>query len=222
MLGKIRKAIRQRVTLQDMLAYAAITLQRGWSLGRGTMALRGKAALFGIELGRGVTACGPVIIGRWPGSRIRIGDGASLISSSRRATAATLYAPVRLRTFGASARIELAEGVQLNGTAITARSQRIHIGSHTMIAPNCVVTDSDFHQPWPRETRHLEPGFERDAPVTIGRHVWIGMNSIVLKGVTIGDGAIIAAGSVVTRDIPSDCVAGGVPARVIKQAGNCF
>lgn len=87
-----------------------------------------------------------------------------------------------------------------------------------MIAPNCVVTDSDFHALWPAETRHIEPAFERDADVTIGAHVWIGMNSLILKGVTIGDGAVIAAGSVVVRDIPAGSVAAGVPAKIVKQA----
>ena len=92
-----------------------------------------------------------------------------------------------------------------------------------MIAPNCVITDSDFHALWPAETRHIEPAFERDADVTIGSHVWIGMNSIILKGVSIGDGAIIAAGSVVVRDVPAGCIAAGVPAKVVRQgeAGTC-
>ncbi len=52
--------------------------------------------------------------------------------------------------------------------------------------------------------------------MTIGRNVWIGMRAIVLKGATIGDGAVIAAGSVVTGDIPGNVLAGGVPARVIR------
>ena len=53
-------------------------------------------------------------------------------------------------------------------------------------------------------------------PVTIGNHVWICSNSIVLKGVTIGDGAIIAAGAVVTKDVPSKCMVGGNPAKIIR------
>lgn len=215
-LKKLRKALRQGVTWQDLFSYGAIVGQRLWSQARGTLALRCKAVLFGLELGEGVTACGPVIVGRWPGSRIRIGAGASLVSSARRATACTLYAPVRLRTFSATASIELAEGVQLNGTAITARSQRIRIGERAMIAPNCVITDSDFHAPWPAERRQTDPGFERDAPVSIGRHVWIGMGCLILKGVTIGDGALVAAGSVVTRDVAPGAVVGGVPASPLK------
>jgi len=54
-------------------------------------------------------------------------------------------------------------------------------------------------------------------PISIGNHVWIGINATILKGVTIGDGAIIAAGAVVTRDIPASCMAAGVPASVIKN-----
>ena len=55
------------------------------------------------------------------------------------------------------------------------------------------------------------------APIRIGRHVWIGANATVLPGVTIGDGAIIAAGAVVTRDVPENAIVGGVPARIMRQ-----
>ena len=182
MIGKLRKAIERKLSVQDILSYAAITLQRRWSKDWGTLALRLKARLFGIEVGPGVTACGSVILGRWPGSHIRLGAGCSLISSSRRATASTLYAPVRLRTYAPTARIELAEGVQLSGTAITARSCTISIGKDTMVGPNCVITDSDFHAHWPAETRHIEPAFELDRGVSIGANVWIGMNSLILTG----------------------------------------
>lgn len=221
MFRRVRRAIEQRVTLQDVLAYMAISVQRCWSQGLGTAFLRLKGVLFGVKVGKGVTACGRVTLGRWPGSEITIGAHSSLISSSRRCTASTLFAPVRFRTFAPTARILLAEGVQLNGTSLTARSRTISIGKHTMIAPNCVITDSDFHALWPAETRHIEPAFERDADVKIGEYVWIGMHSIILKGVTIGDGAIIGAGSVVTRDVPAGSVVAGCPARVLKQEDHC-
>ena len=79
-----------------------------------------------------------------------------------------------------------------------------------------MITDSDFHAHWPAETRHIEPAFELDRGVSIGANVWIGMNSLILKGVTIGDGAIVAAGSVVVRDVPAKAVVAGVPAKVVK------
>jgi acetyltransferase-like isoleucine patch superfamily enzyme len=52
--------------------------------------------------------------------------------------------------------------------------------------------------------------------ITIGRDVWLGANSVVLAGVTIGDGAVIAAGAVVNRDVPAGSIVGGVPARVLS------
>ena len=55
------------------------------------------------------------------------------------------------------------------------------------------------------------------APIKIGSHVWIGSNSTVLPGVTIGDWAVVAAGAVVTKDVPAKTVVGGVPARFIKN-----
>ena len=55
------------------------------------------------------------------------------------------------------------------------------------------------------------------APIKLGKKVWIGAHATILAGVTIGDNAIVAAGAVVTKDVPADTVVGGVPARVIKK-----
>lgn len=60
-------------------------------------------------------------------------------------------------------------------------------------------------------------GDNRPAPIRIGKDVWIGSNAVVLPGVSIGDGAIVGAGAVVTKDVPVNTVVGGVPARVLKQ-----
>lgn len=151
-----------------------------------------------------------------PGASIRLGRGVVLVSASERAAAATLAGPVRLRADSDTAAIEIGDRVGLNGTSITARSRAIRIGEGTMVGPNVVIVDSDFHAIWPPEIRSHNPGFETDADVIIGRNVWIGMRSTILKGVTIGDNSVVAAGSVVTRDIPENVLAGGVPARVIR------
>ena len=89
--------------------------------------------------------------------------------------------------------------------------QQIEIGENVAIGENVSISDSDSH------FISTTPDYKMTQPVIIGNHVWIGMNVIILKGVHIGDGAIIAAGSVVTRNIPDSCLAGGVPARVIKE-----
>ncbi|MCL1985682.1 MAG: acyltransferase [Betaproteobacteria bacterium] len=205
-------------TPRDFLCLLVIRGQIWWSAFWGTLGLRCKAALLGIECGSGVRAAGAVILARWPKSRIHIGAGASLVSCSRRATAAVV-APVRLKTLGPEAAIVLEQGVELSGTSIAARSKTIHIGAHTMIAPGCVLVDSDFHAPWPPERRHIDPGYDRDAGIEIGDHVWIGMRCCILKGVRIGRGSIVAAGSIVVHDVPENCLAAGVPARVVRAFG---
>ena len=70
--------------------------------------------------------------------------------------------------------------------------------------------------------RDIEPTLELTKPISIGSNVYIGARSIIMGGVTIGDNVIIGAGAVVTRDIPSNCVAVGVPARVIKTYDEYF
>ena len=88
--------------------------------------------------------------------------------------------------------------------------QRIDIGEDVAIAENVSIRDSDNH------SILNNPGQQVSAPIIIGNHVWIGMNATILKGVNIGDGAIVAAGAVVTKDVPPACLVGGVPAKIIK------
>jgi acetyltransferase-like isoleucine patch superfamily enzyme len=146
------------------------------------------------------------------GGTIVIGERFHCVSSANRSLI-TLFSPVRLTAFD-QGRITIGDNVGLNGTAITA-VKKISIGDETMIAPNTIIVDSDFHNPWPPDQRWT--GKPEGAEVTIGKRVWIGMNVIVLKGVTIGDNSIIAAGSVVTHDIEADCLAAGNPARKVKS-----
>ncbi|WP_165075485.1 MULTISPECIES: acyltransferase [unclassified Desulfovibrio] len=218
-MDMLRKALARGLTPANVASWASLEAMRVLGVGFGTLRLRLKARLLGVALGRGVTAHGPVGLLRWPGGKIRIGAGVHLISSWRRATAACLAWPVRLRVFGPGASIDIGEGAELSGTSITARSTAVRVGRGVLVAPNCVIVDSDFHAPWPPEARATTPGMERDAPVTIGDHAWLGMRCIVLKGVTIGEGAIVGAGSVVTRDIPPRTLAAGAPARVIRHLG---
>lgn len=84
----------------------------------------------------------------------------------------------------------------------------ISIGDDATISENVVIMDSDVHNIC---------GTNKTAPIEIGNHVWIGIGAIILKGVHIGDNAVIAAGSVVTHDVPSNTVVAGNPAKVIKS-----
>lgn len=104
-------------------------------------------------------------------------------------------------------------GGYLNSGVQIRCSNRISIGKGAAIARNVCIQDSDFHTVIYADGTSNLPS----APVVIGNHVWIGVNATILKGVTIGDNAIIAAGAVVTKDIPPNCVAAGVPAKVIRN-----
>jgi acetyltransferase-like isoleucine patch superfamily enzyme len=79
-----------------------------------------------------------------------------------------------------------------------------------VISEGVSIRDSDNH-------RIVSSVGKSTAPIEIGNNVWIGMNVSILKGVKIGDGSVIAAGAVVTSDVPSNSLAGGVPAKVIKS-----
>jgi len=175
-----------------------------------------KIALIGVDVGRMVRCFGRVHLIRAPRSEIKIGVKVLLISTSERCTSSAIYSPIMLKTLSASSKIIIGDGVSLNGTSIVARSKTIMIGEGTMIAPNVTIMDSDFHSTWPPKNRELNPNFEGDGDVSIGANVWIGSRSIILKGVSIGDNSIVAAGSVVTRAVPPNVLVGGVPAAIIK------
>lgn len=170
----------------------------------------------GVSYGKGFSSAGTIILDIYPGSRVSLGDHVTIVSDSRRCTAAALAFPARFRTFTPASAIIIGDNVGLNGTSITSRSRTISIGEDSMVAPNVIIVDSDFHIPWPPEKRHECCDTDSDGEVRIGKNCWIGMNSVILKGVTIGDNSIIGAGSVVNKDIPADSLAAGVPARVVK------
>jgi acetyltransferase-like isoleucine patch superfamily enzyme len=92
-------------------------------------------------------------------------------------------------------------------------TQYIEIGDDYMISDDVMIRDSDHH-PVIYEDHQIS---QISAPIKIGNHVWIGMRSTILKGVTIGDGAIVAAGAVVTKDVPPNCIVGGAPAKVVRE-----
>lgn len=108
-----------------------------------------------------------------------------------------------------NATLTLGSGYANNDTEINC-FRSITIGDNVAISKGVIIRDSDNHV--------LNGKVDRTtAPIVIGNHVWIGLRAIILKGVTIGDGAVIAAGAVVTRDVPPKSLVAGVPAKVIKE-----
>lgn len=111
--------------------------------------------------------------------------------------------------------IVIGDNVGISGSTITA-STKISIGNNVRIGSGCLITDTDSHQLY-WEDRLLNRGSIGEAPITIEDNVFIGARSIILKGVTIGFGSVIGAGSVVSKDIPANCIAAGNPAKILKQ-----
>ncbi len=94
--------------------------------------------------------------------------------------------------------------------------REINIGDNVMIGPNTLITTVNHPMTPMGRRKHL--GIAK--PVNIGDDVWIGGNVTVLPGVTIGNNVVVAAGAVVTKDIPDNCLVGGVPAKVIRELEN--
>lgn len=108
--------------------------------------------------------------------------------------------------------IEIGENFFANFNCIMLDAAKITFGDNVLVAPNCGFYTSGH----PLNSQIRNSGLEFAKPITIGNNVWIGGNVIVLPNVTIGDNTVIAAGSIVDRDIPSNVVAMGTPCRVYK------
>src|SRR6202035_5187264 len=129
---------------------------------------------------------------------------------------------------GENGRCTIGDFTLLNGALIMA-DERIEIGSYCLISWNVGIADSDFHPLEPAQrlidAHALAPYFKdrparprlKTAPVKIANNVWIGMNAVILKGVTIGENSVVAAGSVVTKSVKTNTVVAGNPAVVVKQ-----
>ena len=111
---------------------------------------------------------------------------------------------------GPKGKLIIGNNCRLNGTTIAA-TYHVKIGNNCRLAPFSHIMDSDYHDLHDREL----PG--QQAAVILEDDVWIGTRSMVLRGVTIHRGAVVASGAVVTKDVPPYTVVGGVPAKVIRK-----
>jgi acetyltransferase-like isoleucine patch superfamily enzyme len=132
----------------------------------------------------------------WDSATLEVGGDFSMATGSR-------------IVVDSGATLRIGSGFANNFSSI-ACFQSITIGNNVAIADGVVIRDSDSHTILGGD--HVPTG-----PIVIGNNVWIGTNSIILKGITIGDGAIVAAGSVVTKNVAPRTLVAGVPAKMIRE-----
>ena len=113
---------------------------------------------------------------------------------------------------GPDARLTVGEGTYINANTKINCSNSIEIGYDCAISFEVLIMDNDSH--CLTVSGRARPATQ---PVAIGNHVWIGARVTVLRGITIGDGAVVAAGSIVTKDVPPKTLVGGAPAKIIRD-----
>lgn len=163
--------------------------------------VRARAAFVGrgVELGRRPRATGLLPHVRNLGE-MRLGS--HLVVSGRQFRSAL--------TTGPEGSLVIGDELLLNQGATVHADLSVTIGDHVYLADLCAVYDTDFHD--------VEPGTAvRRAPVTIGDNAWIGRGALVLPGVSVGAHAVVAAGAVVTSDVPPATLVAGVRARPVRS-----
>jgi len=132
----------------------------------------------------------------------------------------------RIEIFGAKndkvKKLVLGKNCNMGDNVHIVASESVTIGDNCLMASKIFISDTSHgnYSGFEEISTPYDPPVKRvliTRPVTIGNNVWIGENACILSGVSIGDGCIIGANSVVTKDIPNDCIAAGSPAKVIKQ-----
>lgn len=125
------------------------------------------------------------------------------------------YIEPPLHTNWGGRHVHFGRNVYANFNLTLVDDTHIYIGDYTMLGPNVVIATAGH--PLLPELR--EQGYQYNAPVRVGRNCWIGAGVVIVPGINIGDNAVIGAGSIVTKDVPANCLAVGNPCRVLREIG---
>lgn len=169
-----------------------------------TMYMRLKSYLMGVNVGKKTKWGGITQIERFPMSEITIGKRCVFNSNSIFNQRGIRHCIIQTGKIGA--KIKIGNHCGFSGVSIVADSY-IEIGNNVIVGANTIIGDRDGHP----EKLHTVP-----SKIYIGNNVFIGMHCKIMKGVSIGKNSIIGAGSIVTKDIPENVVAVGIPCKVIK------
>lgn len=165
----------------------------------------------GVSYGKNTKTSHGLPIINYTGGHISLGD--NVVFNNYAET--SWYCKCDINCIGGA--IKIGNNVGMNGCSLYCK-QSITVGDFTMIGGGTRIIDTDFHPiKWEQRRKPELRSVGKISSVTIGKDVFIGTNCVILKGVSIGDRSVIAAGSVVVKDIPSDVIAGGNPCKVIKS-----
>jgi acetyltransferase-like isoleucine patch superfamily enzyme len=170
-----------------------------------------KMSLRRIRYGKGIAFYGNAIIRRFPGSSVIIGNNCRFRSSFA-SNAVGLNRKCFISTLEPGAVLQIGDNSGFSATVIGC-AESVTIGRNVICGGNTFITDYDWHA----IDRSDPKAKALSSPVVIEDNVWLGLNAVVLKGVTIGKGSIIGANSVVTKSIPAGVIAAGNPCRVVKE-----
>ena len=169
----------------------------------------------GVSLGAEIRFYGIPIVSTTANGEMSIGARCHLVSNTE-FTALGVNHPVILRLLRPGASIQIGTDTGISGASICA-ALSIEIGANVLLGANVIITDTDFHSIKPAGRRYnMDTDEIKAVPVFIGNNVFIGANVLLLKGSRIGENSVVGAGSVVTGKIPSNVIAAGNPARVIR------
>lgn len=194
-----------RTDFKGALLLTLNTFRRSVLMAYYSLYCRLKCKLVGVAISSNVKFGGNIVIERFPQSSICIGKDCRFNSN-------TLFnsrgiGRCILQTGTKKGRIIIGDNCGFSGVCIVS-DENVIIGNNVIIGANSKIGDRDGH----KDILATTP-----SSIEIGNNVFIGMGCIILKGVHIGENSIIAAGAVVTKNIPSNVIAGGVPCKVIKN-----
>jgi len=154
---------------------------------------------------------------RHPSARIQIGSQVAISNTLAENPAGISHRSVLVATEGAH--LKIGNHVGMSGVVLYC-TQEIVIDDYVNLGVGVKVYDTDFHPVDAQARRSKDATKTKSGAIHIGQDAWVGADAMILKGVTIGARAIVAAGAIVTRDVPADSVAVGIPATPVTQHQN--
>lgn len=174
--------------------------------------------LWGVKVGKNLSAYSLPLCRRRGSAKIEIGDNVVILNKLSENPAGITH-PTVLAAALPGAHLKIGNNVSMSGVILYC-TKEIIIDDHVGFGAGAKVYDTDFHTVNALKRREGKIEDVKRASVHICQDVWIGSNATILKGVTIGARAVVGTNAVVTKDVPSDVIVAGVPAKVVKKIKN--